>query len=87
MSRGIEEALTPHEPSPECADVHCWWHNVDEPDGGYRACLECRHVYRTAEDLREAWREEVTAAALPGTVVVVPVADEIFACPLCCHDW
>jgi len=77
----------PHEPTPECAPLHCWWHNTDEPDGGYRACFECRHVYATAEDLREAWRAEVAVAALPGAVVVVPPADEIGACPLCAHDW
>ena len=45
--------------------------------------------YRTAEDLREAWAE-VTADGYglpPGTDIIAPPPEQIYACPLCLHDW
>lgn len=51
--------LEPHEPTENCMSVHCHIHHVDEPDeGAYIFCFECGHVYRTARDLRRAYRRE-----------------------------
>lgn len=55
-------ATVVHEPTDACGDAHCFWHNVDEPwpaGGAYIACMECRHVYRRARDLRRAYRREL----------------------------
>lgn len=39
--------------------MHCYSHHVDEPgDGAYIWCFECGHVYRTAGDLRRAYRRQ-----------------------------
>lgn len=83
------DLVNPHEPGPLCGDTHCYSHGVDESaEGGYyRICMECKHVYRTAEDLRLAWAEEVAPAYAPRAAPPTPPAGEILACPLCCHDW
>ena len=76
----------PHNPSSACGGTHCSSHHLDEPDdGAYRRCLECGHVYRTAEDLQRAWM----ANAPPDLADLekLPPAEEIFFCPLCLHDW
>lgn len=46
----------PHEPSDACHREHCYSCNVDEPGTGYIVCPECFHVYRTARELRRAYR-------------------------------
>lgn len=47
----------PHDPTDECADIHCYSHHVDEPgDSAYIVCGECFHAYRTARELRRAYR-------------------------------
>lgn len=57
---------------------HCWLHHVDEhPDGAYRVCGECFHVFPTAANLEEA---------LLADGISKPAAD-IFACPECAHDF
>lgn len=49
--------LTPHEPTEACLHVHCHSHHVDEPSyPAYIACAECGHVYRSAAELRRAYR-------------------------------
>lgn len=61
----------------------CRIHHVPEPDlpGDFRACGECWHVWRTADDFRadlvehygwRAWRMDLT---------------QVYACPLCAHDF
>lgn len=50
--------MTEHEPSDACFEDHCHWHNVDEPGPGYITCLECGHLYRTARELRRAYRRQ-----------------------------
>lgn len=47
-----------HEPSDACIDVHCHSCHEDEPGSGYIVCGECGHLYRTAGDLRRAYRRE-----------------------------
>lgn len=82
-----------HEPTDACLGVHCHWHNVDEPGTGYIICGECGHLYRTARDLRRAWRREVLR---PG--FHVPLwrrlwraatirARKIYFCQECIHDF
>lgn len=70
---------------------YCMIHAVFEPDmpGDYRACLECLHVYRTPWDLlmadlaiqldwvRDGWEGQVRT--------IDP--EQIYSCPLCCHDF
>lgn len=65
--------------------LHCMIHGVDEPDGGYRSCGECWHVFRTAADLLGE-HNRISQQARPGR------RDEtdpgrVFCCPFCCHDW
>lgn len=48
-----------HEPTDACASVHCHSHHVDENPGRYYiGCYECGHVYRTARELRRAYRRQ-----------------------------
>lgn len=62
------------------AEHHCWWHHTDEnPEGAYRVCGECFHVWRTADDLEYACREVNGGRHVP--------AEKIDACPECCHDF
>ena len=85
----MADLVNAHEPSEACSGTHCYWHHVDEPDdGAYRVCFECKHVYVTAEDLRQAWRDEVVPALREyGREAEPPPAEEIYACVFCCHDW
>ena len=84
------DLTNPHEPSKACGDTHCYMHNLDEPStGAFRVCGECGHVYRTAEDLRMAWTDTAADGWAPEvpTSAGAPPAEQIYACPLCCHDW
>ncbi len=85
MTRIAPELVTLHEPSQACGGTHCWTHDVDEPDeGAYRRCLECGHVYQTAEDLQRQWTANAPRFVTPGAV---PPVEQIFFCPICAHDW
>lgn len=77
-------SMSPHEPSPECGDDHCYSHNIDEPFGpnSYRVCGECGHVFDTAEDLIEDFNSEMPEG-LPPEVDV----QKINFCPWCTHDF
>jgi len=59
-NRGTSEPvvcnLTTHEPTAACHAWHCHSCGVDEPGQGYIVCMECGHLYRTARDLRRAYR-------------------------------
>ena len=80
------DLVNPHEPSEECGDTHCYSHGVDESDVGmWRACLECRHVYRSPEELRREWTDNAPPD-LPDRDTPPPV-EQIYFCPLCLHDW
>jgi hypothetical protein len=83
------ELTSPHEPSEACGDMHCYMHHVDEPStGAFRVCGECGHVYRTAEDLRMAWADAQDAPGFGlSPDAAAPPAEQIYACPLCAHDW
>jgi hypothetical protein len=63
-----------------CLTDFCHIHGVHEPDqpDDYHACVECWHVYRTKEEL-EAAHEKWDVGHLD--------AEDIFACPLCTHDF
>jgi hypothetical protein len=67
-------------------EEHCLIHLVDEPDEpNYRICGECRHVFRTVEELVNEERENYRWS----TVTVVDGHEEppMYACPLCTHDF
>lgn len=83
-----------HEPTDACIDVHCHWHNVDELGTGYITCGECGHLYRTARDLRRAYRREVLSR--PGFGIslrwrlwraMTIRARRIYFCQECIHDF
>lgn len=79
------DLLNPHEPSRACGDTHCYSHGTDEAaEGGWRVCFECKHVYRTAEELQREW-----AANAPPDIRgrPAPPVEQIYFCPLCMHDW
>ena len=69
-----------------------WCHSCGrcEPQraGDFRMCPECWHVYRTADDLLQAWAKfsSTTVERLPLDTRSDP-ARYIFACPLCGHDF
>lgn len=94
--------LTPHEPTEACLPMHCHSHHVDEPDEpSYLICLECGHVYRTAGELRAAYRRiwsQITFG--PSPTLQTRLADlwgwlrsrfararDITFCQECLHDW
>jgi len=82
----------------DCPDVrqHCSWHNIDEPQqpGDYRTCGECGHIYRTARDLRWAYRRDAWRMAygygdwLTYMLAALTVrASRILCCVYCGHDF
>lgn len=84
----------PHQPTAQCEDVHCYSHHVDEPtDKVYIACGECYHVYRTAGELRRAyrrasWQISKTEPLLKRLrrILTIRVRD-IYFCQHCIHDF
>lgn len=78
----------------------CWTHNRNEPiplSRWFTVCTDCGHVYRSARELRRAYRRETPAAAwgaLPWRTVLsdkwhsmtLTVAN-IHACPECTHEF
>ena len=82
-----------HEPSDVCISVHCHWHNVDEPGTGYIGCGECGHLYRTACELRRAYRREVLRPSFGVPLrwrlwrVLTIRASRISFCQECIHDF
>ena len=79
------DLVNPHDPGPECGDTHCYSHGVDESDAGaYRVCFECKHVYRSPEELQREWTENAPPDLRDEPA---PPADEIGFCPLCLHSW
>lgn len=47
-----------HEPTPDCSDVHCYSCDEDEDGPAYIICAQCGHLYRTAGELRRAYRRQ-----------------------------
>ena len=79
------DLVNQHEPSGECGDLHCYSHDLDEPDeGAWRACFECKHVYRSPEELQREWTQNAPPD-LAG--LAPPPVEDIYFCPLCMHDW
>jgi hypothetical protein len=78
----------PHNPTEFCHDMHYYAHDLDEPmlPGDYRVCLECRHVYRTPQELEEAY-DLAMASFTENGVKVLPPAGGIDCCPYCGHDF
>ncbi len=77
-----------HEPSGECHGQHCYSHNLDESGYGdrFKICFECNHVFRTEEELIEAYREAVEEF-FPGRSQESIKLEDIFFCPHCHHDF
>jgi hypothetical protein len=65
-------------------DPGCYFHGEEPiPPNAYRLCLECGHVYPTAEDLLK----EDTKVALEYGFAPVTEPEQVTCCPLCTHDW
>lgn len=70
--------------------AQCWIHNASEVQtvGSYKTCGECWHVWQTeadfAADVGELYRD-VWAGG--GGYTSVPPLDQVYACPLCTHDF
>ena len=82
----IAGPITAEHPIEECygSRLHCWSCNLDETDApAYRACLECKHVFRTAEELLAGHNEHL--AEFGGEPETDPA--KVFCCPLCIHDF
>lgn len=58
-----------HEPGAACEGWHCYSCNEDEYGSGYVLCLECGHIWRTARDLRRAYRRQYWRASKPLTLM------------------
>jgi hypothetical protein len=83
-----------HEPTDACQADHCWWHNVDEPGTGYITCPECGHLYRTARELRRAYRRQLRNGrrwGIPRWRILLRAltirAKKISFCQECIHDF
>lgn len=83
-----------HQPFVSCAPVHCHWHNLDEPGAGYITCLECGHLYRTAGELRRAYRRQMFRIPRFGVprwriawAALTARAARISFCQECIHDF
>lgn len=86
--------LTEHEPTDACIGIHCHSHMVDEEGIGYIFCGECGHVYRTAGQLRRAYRRGVMQGRRYGIPLRLCLwraltvrAKQIFFCQECIHDF
>lgn len=85
-----------HEATDACAPDHCHWHSVDEPGTGYILCGECGHLYRTASELRRAYRREVMRGPryfsgppwwCRAWRALTIRASKIYFCQECIHDF
>jgi len=92
-----------HQPTDACHDVHCYSCHVDEIGTGFIVCGECGHLYRTAGDLRRAYRRrfrevhkrwqefDIITARLPGYRawwrILTIRVKNIHFCQHCIHDF
>lgn len=85
MATGLTLLTAEHEPT-ACygSQIHCFWHNVDEPGRSYRVCFECRHAFTTEAALLTEHNKQL--ARYPELVPETDVV-RVFCCPLCLHDW
>lgn len=86
--------MTVHEATDACIADHCHWHDVDEPGSGYILCGECGHLYRTARELRRAYRRAVMTRRRFGVSwwfcllhAVTVRAGRVSFCQHCIHDF
>lgn len=81
-------------------DEYCAIHGFEPvPPGAYRVCGECWHVYRTAEELVDAYNAQTdelkahyeaqrpATAGFGGEWAHVRDPGQVHFCPLCAHDW
>lgn len=69
--------------------IRCAIHDKDEPtEGAFRICFECKHVFKTAQEVIDEHKEAIDRMLVEDRVYVSD--PEILAadfCPLCIHDW
>lgn len=83
-----------HEPSDQCWGLHCYSCHVDEPaEPSFLICGECGHVYRTARELRRAYRRQLVLTKMFGVPwrsiiarALTARARRILFCQHCTHD-
>jgi hypothetical protein len=97
----IIAASLPHPPAASCEarldgsdpasvySLHCWSHDVDEvvfgPEPIYKVCFECKHVYQTEEELREAYI--CNAPEMYKDMARRTKTEDIYFCAYCLHDF
>jgi hypothetical protein len=69
----------------------CCVHHEAEPvpQDCFLICFECKHVFRTAQDLVAEHNATMAEFAGPDETwapVAVEQVGEIFSCPMCAHD-
>ncbi len=65
----------------------CQIHGVDETytsGESYKACGECWHVWQTEDEFR---RDVTELYGQLGILGAIPFLDQVYACPLCAHDF
>lgn len=50
-----------HAVTEHCKEVHCHFHERDEPGSGWQICGECGHLFQTADDLVREFRKMIWA--------------------------
>jgi hypothetical protein len=65
---------------------------TENPDGAYRICGECFHVFPSEDELiRQDYEMKLAGRALfeddRGAPEPATNGDEVWICPVCCHDF
>jgi hypothetical protein len=72
---------------------------TENPDGAYRICGECGHVFGSEADLiTQDYEMQLAGSALvgddlaaallrPDAPLPAETGDEVWICPVCCHDF
>jgi hypothetical protein len=71
---------------------YCFIHHEDEPvpQDCFLICYECKHVYRTPQDLvneHNAAMDMIHELGEKWTPVTVERVEDIYSCPVCIHDF
>lgn len=73
---------------PEASPWFCWSHyQLEEPPDGSTIlqCFECKHVFTSPDELV---RGHLAIYAEMGIPLQEPISvDDVFACPMCAHDF
>ena len=66
------------------SQLHCFWHERDEPGEPWHVCFECKHNYLSAADLLAEHNRVLAEMGCDHRAIR---AEAVFCCPFCLHDW